>query len=454
MVRMVRRLFTPIKKNNEQNVTRYGTFNENYAATLGKGWLSPGQNEIKKVPIEDVPFMTTADGTVVCIPKLPEMGLTATIGMTGYGKTLTSGYILDNIFWLWKDNVAVMNDSQEETFDWSQPCDSAPFKVRLKIVGQGPYPLPMIYVLPSSDNPEEKEDVLHKRNYINCSIPFEEVISNIELYIPDLGASLKYVLEKKEQLLEARSEEELFEVISSIDTKTKGMAESVHKITISFKTLINEGILKLSDPSVPSYITVKKEGQEIYSGNPFTAIMKANCIPSFITSNLYTQRYKDAIFFYYLDQLFQESLSGKMKGKRTWVYFDELTRVVHSDPRLSSTETEKALNNIASRGRNNGISLIYATQRYNEIPRSIRSQTKYAIVFRHKQRDETKMICDDFSLDNRARDDILKLKKFEAIAATTEFFVCYKADRKWEETGPIKGTIIPPMHRNRFLHKK
>lgn len=456
MVTLIKGLFGSIPRNNGlMQAKRYSVINENYAKTLGKSWLPVGESEIRKCSIKDIPFMTTVDGTIVCIPKTPEMGMIAAIGMTGSGKTLCAGYILDNVFWNWEDKIGVINDSQEETFVWSESCDNNQFKNKLKIVDQSPCPLPMIYVLPSSDKPQEKESFLIDKNYVCCSIPFEEVINNVEYYLPDLGNSLKYLLGKKEQLLDVRTEDELFEIIDAIDTGGSGLAETRYKLRVSFLNLINEGILNISNSSIPPYLVVKTTGdkKEVYNGNPLTAIMIAGCIPSFITSNLYTQRYKDAIFSYYINCLFQESLNGIMKGKRTWLYFDELTKVVHSDPRLSSPLTEKALNNIASRGRNNGISLIYATQRYNEIPRTIRSQTKYAVIFKHKQKDETKTICDDFFLDDKSRDNILGLKKFEAIAATTEYFICYKGNKRWETNGPLKGNIIPPMHKNRFLHR-
>lgn len=430
---------------------RFGSLNEHYAQVLGKTWLPANQTNIKIKVINDLPFMTTPDGTIVCIPKLPETGVISTIGLSGNGKTLVSGFLLDNIFWNWQDYIAVLNDSQEETFSWSEPCDYPSFINRSRKVYQTPMPLPMIYLYPHSNDFEINEELVKDKNYVVISLPFEEVMNNIEKYMPDLGNSTKYLIEKKEELLSVTSEEELFEVIKSIDTGTKGLAESKHKIEVLFKNLIEEGILNISNPSAPAELKIAREDKDIYTGNPFTAIMKAECIPAFITSDLYIQKYKDAVFSYYINLLFEESLSGSMKGKRTWLYFDELTRVVHADPRYTSPETEKALMNIASRGRNNGISIIYATQRYNEIPKGIRSQTKYAIVFRHKSDEETKMLKNDFAFDKSTQKEILKLRKFEAIAMTTEHFVCYKEDKQWEETGPIKGIILPSLHKNRFL---
>lgn len=432
---------------------KFGAISESYASTMGKSWLPIGENGIKEVRIKELPVLYTKDGTVVCIPKLPEMGLIAAIGLTGSGKTLLAGQMIDQIFYNWGDNISVLNDSQEETWPWSEPQDNPEFAFISKKIRQGPMPLPMIYLLPNSENLDKRESIMKDKNYTLISIPFEEVINNIDKYIPNLGLSKKYLIAKKDELLEVTSEDELMDIIESInpDGKTKGMAEVVAKVRASFEMLIREGILSISNKSVPSYLTTKKNGEIIYSGNPFSAVMCAECIPSFITSDLYTQSYKDAIFSYYLDNLFDDCKKERFANKRTWLYFDELTKVVHTDPKYTSPETEKALVNIASRGRNNGISLIYATQGYNEIPKGIRSQTKFAIVFRHKSDEQSEMITKDFALDKTTREEIKRLKKYEAIICTTENVVCYKNDKRWETPGPIKGMIFPCLHKNKFL---
>jgi len=368
--------------------------------------------------------------------------------------TLCAGHILDNIFWNWEDNIGILNDSQEETFSWSEPSDTSEFNFQLKKIHQNPWPLPIIYLFPLSDRFEINEKLIENKNYAIISIPFEEVMKNVEKYIPDLGGSEKYLMNLKEDLLEARDEEELFQIIDdSIDSVKKGMSETKYKIKVSLKNLFDEGILNLSREDAPYQLGINYHSKTNYIGNPFTAIMKADCIPSFITSNLYTQKYKDAIFSYYLDCMFNESKSGSMQGKRVWLYFDELTRVVHTNPKFNASETEKALNNIASRGRINKISIIYATQRYKEIPHTIRSQTKFGVIFRHKKED-TKEICGDFGLGRNIKDEIIRLKKFEAMAVTTEYFVCYKGNERREIPGPIKGVIFPPLHRNTFLRRK
>lgn len=445
--------------------TLSSTINERYVKAFGKSWLSSAEHTLKKMDIKDLPFMITKDGTIVCIPKMPEQGVIALVGLSGKGKSLNAGFILDNLFYLWKDNIALINDSQAESFDWSEPCDNYELIQKLKPINQTPMPLPLIYLFPKMY--EAKAETLKDKNSITISLPFREVINRIEVFMPDLGASAKYLAMKKDELLECETEEEVLDIIKSIasavDETTgkpiKGMAESARKIEATFKELIDEGILSISASTAPSYLNVYEGKKIIYGdgeneGNPFTAVMKAECIPSFITESLYVQKYCDLIFSYYIQNLFKESFSGSMKGKRVWLYFEELTRVVSADGKNKNPETERELKNIVARGRNNGISLIYCTQRYKEIPKPIREQTKYSIVFRHNSAEETKEICDDFGVDRATRLEVLSLKKFEAIAFTTENFVCYKKNKVWEEAGPIKGIIIPALHKNRFLQNK
>lgn len=431
------------------------TINEEYVKFFGKGFLPPGDSTIKKIDINDLPVLITPDGTIVCIPKLPECAVTGIMGMSGCGKTSLAGYLLDTIYWSWGDYLAIVNDSQDETWDWSEANEYFEFNKKLKMLNQGPMPLPLVYLLPKVY--DAREDAILNKNTVTISVPPKDILNNIEKFLPGLGNSEKYLVEKRELLKKAETEEEIFEIIKSIDTgATKGLTEVARKIESMFKELVAEGILNVSDETCPYKLRaewfekgVKKE----YEGNPFTAIMKLECVPSFITSNLYTQKYKDLVFSYYINSLFRESFNGAMKGKRVWLYFDELTRVVRADPRFSSPETERALNDIVARGRNNGISLIFATQRYREIPKSIRELIKFSVVFRHNSTQEANEIFSDMGVDRTFGKQILTLKKFEAIAFTTEYFVCYKKEKVWKETKPMRGWIMPAQHKNRFLHK-
>lgn len=434
--------------------TALSKIDENYARIFGRHFLPGSDSGLRKNYIKDIPVLITVDGTVVCIPKLPEMGLIAVVGRTGTGKTLNSGYLIDNIFWLWGDAVVDMNDSQEETVTWAEPNEVIEFKYKFRRLGQMPMPLPMIYVFPNFDKQKIKEDILRERNYVTVSIPFEEIINHIEHYLPDLGASLKYIMEKKKELLEVETEEDLYRIIETIQLG-KGTESVQSKVKASFKQLINEGILNITDPTAPAELKIfdLKTKSTVYKGNPMTAIMKAECIPSFITSDLYSGKYKDAIFAYWIRALFQESLKGTMHGKRVWIYFDELNKVVDIKPENNSPATERALGEVSTRGRNNEISMLYATQFYHNIPRVIRSQTKFAVIFFNKDPDAAKEICGDFVLEKKWQNKIRELKKYEGVVATTEHFICYKGNKKWEDQGPFFGMTFPALHKNKFLNR-
>lgn len=427
---------------------------EYYARSLGRQVLPNKDTGMRKQFIHDIPILATVDGTVVCVPKLPEMGLIGIVGKTGSGKTLHAGYLMDNIFWLWQDAIVDMNDSQEETVTWSEPNDVLEFKLKLRKINQKPMPLPIIYIFPNFDKLKIKEDILKDRNYLIVSIPFEEIINNIENYIPNLAGSLKYIVEKKKELLEVKSEQDLDDIIKSIQIG-KATETVQSKLKACFNQLISEGILNISDTSAPPFLEVYDSDSKkiIFSGNPMTAVMKAECVPTFITSDLYTGKYKDAIFAYWINALFGESLKGTMKGKRVWIYFDELNKILDIKPENNCPATEKACNDVASRGRNNSISLLYATQSYHNIPKLIRSQTKYGISFHQKDVKAVDEFCKDFVLEKRWQTRIKSLKKHECVCATSEHFICYKGNKRWEEQGPFDGVSFPALHKNKFLNR-
>lgn len=428
---------------------------ENYAKTFGRYMLSKKDTGIRKQFIKDIPVLYTIDGTVVCIPKLQEMGSVGVVGRTGSGKTLFSGQFIDGVFWLWHDCVADMNDSQAETITWSESNDVLEFKLRLRKINQKPMPLPVVYIFPNFDKLKVNKEILKDKNYIVVSIPFEEIINNIESYIPGLAGSLKYIVEKKKELLEVQNERDLYDIIDSIQIG-KATETVQSKLKACFNQLISEGILNISDSSAPSIIQVydTQTKKTIYTGNPMTAVMKAECVPSFITSDLYTEKYKDAIFAYWINALWEESLKGTMKGKRVWIYFDELSSVVDISPENKCPSTKEKLNTIASRGRNNSISLFYATQNYHLIPSIIRSQTTFGITFYQKDPKSVDEFCKDFQLDRKWKDKIKSLKKYECVCATPTHFICYKGDKKWESPGPFYGTSFPALHKNKFLNRK
>ena len=185
--------------------------NENYVKFFGRAWLPHDHTTLRKININDLPIMVTADGTIVCIPKLPECAVTGLMGMSGTGKTSLAGYLLDSIYWNWQDYPAIINDSQDETWDWSEPNDYFEFTKKLKQLNQGPMPLPIVYLLPKIY--DVAENLVENKNTVTISLPPKDVLNNIENFIPDLGNSAKYLLEKKEELSKVETEEELFEII-------------------------------------------------------------------------------------------------------------------------------------------------------------------------------------------------------------------------------------------------
>lgn len=432
----------------KQRLTNPEGIQKRYAKKFGAHWFKDKEERYEKMFFKDIPMMVAEDGSIVCIPKTEEIKTISITGLSGTGKTMLGGRFVDSAFWLWNDHCAVMNDVQEETFSWSEPNDVFEFIGKLKLLNEKPMPLPMVYLFPTSSTLElsKFEDRMNNKNYAEISLPFKFVIDNIDRFV-DLGGSEKYIRNLKNELSECTVIEEVHNIIDekiNIDQE-KGFREMKHKIHVIFDNLFDEGILNLSS-SIPSVFAVDN-----YQANPFSVLMRAGAVPSLVTSDLDTKRYKDKLLAYYINLLFRAQLN-EFKNERVWLYFDELTKVCSTED-SGHNEAEEELNHVATRGRLNKIGLVYATQNYSKIPKIIRSQTKYSFLFKHGNNDEElRVIANDFSLSRTCKESLKKLKTYECIAATKDYFKIYNTDGDIAEAeGPIKGTILPPLHKNKYV---
>lgn len=416
--------------------------------------MSP-EERFGEIIIEDIPVLFGKNGEIICIPKRAEIpSPIGCVAKKGKGKTLLIHKITEEAFWNWGINCAIMNDSLEECYDWCKPQDNKVWINQLSLIGEIPISLPIVYVYPHTSTlglDEEKTGNWVKIKdkdiaYVKIALPFEEVINNIENWLPNLGGSGPHLKKLKEELVECETVEDVYGLIDGIDVGDASTAVR-NKIKTRFDVYFNEEILKISNPEIPADIKVKD-----YFGNPFVALMNLEVVPCFITSDLYRKPYKDSIWAYHINAIF-EAQRGIFKGKKTYLAFDELTRVCSTGKKGDNLATD-ALNDIASRGRMKDIGLIYATQNYERIPPIIRSNTEYLFVLRHSSRREVNEIAKDFDLTGYEIDEILNLEKLECLAVTSEYFrVYYLNGEVKDEKGPLRGKIIPPMSRHKVPRK-
>jgi len=418
--------------------------------------LIPERERVKEEIINDMVMMIGLKGELICIPNRKEIpSPIAFLGKKASGKSLGLHRLADESFWNWGICVAIMNDSLEECFEWCLSQNHLKWVARIEKLGQIPIPLPTVYVFPMNrdlsikENPyypdPKKKDIKGKFvNYIKISLPFSEFLENLDEYM-SLGGSGVYLRNIIDDLKECSNQTEVFEVLNKVRVDAAKTAV-LDKIKANFNNIFREKILFISNVNCPEYLSVND-----YMGNPLVVLLKAGVVPCFITSNLYMQRYKNQIYAYHINSIFDAIQKGIID--KTYLIFDELTKVCSREDRKQNP-AEDALNQIAARGRMNNIGLAYATQNYAKIPSIIRSNTEYLFCFRHSSRAEVNEIKNDFSLMELNEDEILKLKKLECVGITSDFFRIYNPDGTVEETSePVRGTIIPPLSRHRLPSK-
>jgi len=407
--------------------------------------LIEAKDRYKVRVIKDIPVLLGDRGEIICIPNREEIpSPIAVVGKKGTGKSLILQRITLESFWNLEILVAIMNDSLEECYDWNKKQDNAAWIMQLKLIGESPLALPIIYLYPNSEKLSLDEDITKNINYIKITIPFTEFLDNINGYVGDLGGSDVYLRNKIPDLKKCRNREEVYEVIRTKDISGK-MSQGVQtKLITNFNNVFNEQILTITNPDCVENVDVGD-----YSGNPFVALMHKKLIPCFITSQLYSQRYKNHMYSYHIESIF-DAMDGILRGKKVYLIFDELTRVCSTEEKGKNPALD-ALNQISARGRMKNIGLVYATQNYGKIPHIIKSNTEYLFVLRYSNKQEVKQIKDDFQLPNFNEDLVLKLKKMECVGITSSYFRVYYPNGDVEETDePVKGWVIPPTSRHKM----
>ena len=442
-----------------------------YLTSINPSFASE-EERYKKVFIEDIPFMMSNDGAIVCIPKDKEVFSFGVVGTSGTGKTLLLNRLTSFLYYHWNSNVAIMNDVSEESYKWSEPMKCVEFNNFNEELNQKPIGSPIFYFYPNTITLKLDEEFLKTTNHLKIVMPFEEVIEDIGFYLSGVNPSFElaksgmYVNDIKDDLIECDTGTQIRETLNEKLPGADGKAfQSMRtKITTAFDSLIKEEILDVTNPECHSYLKVpicpycKKnlemiegawmcqihnliEKPDWYLGNPFIALMKLKQIPSFITSDLVDKKYKSEIFAYHINSIFKNNLK-EFPREKTFMIFDEIKTVCEND----SEPAAKAIGTVAARGRMNNVGLIYATQFYDKIPNSVKgAKLNYCFTFRHNNAKVLNEIGSDFDLEKTSKDKIKNLKTFECIGLTNKTFVCYMDGERYEVSKPIKGHIIYPI---------
>jgi len=424
--------------------------NDNYlkARIFGTGMVNP-ESRFREVIIEDIPVMITETNKILCIPNTEEIKHVGVTGMTGTNKSLFINALLSWEYWNTNRLCLVLNDFQQETFEWSMPTDNNSFKYILKKINAFPCPTPLVYVFPSTKTLQIDED-LKKFPYMKMTLPIGEVIRNVENYY-SLDRSKVYLGNLMDDLIECNSMEEIREVLNeNIPEKHRMMK---YKLMNIFEALFENNMLNVAVPDAPAYLEIRNKRGNYYNLTLQT-LMAAGLVPSVQTSDLRNQDYFAAYISFIVNNLYRNQYEDEFFSKKTISLFvDEIDKIWQGN---NGTIGKTALNLIGTNGRTARIGLKWSTQHYGTVPDQIRNNTKFLFVTRKSHAKEVNEIRKDFDIPKIMDKDILNLKTdplngvFEMVALTTEKFVLYDliSGKKTLSSDAQKGILIPPRTRH------
>lgn len=397
--------------------------------------------------------MLSNRGEIVCIPKEEEVFSAAIVGSSGCGKSILLNLLVGSLFHHFKANVSNMNDLSNESYKWSEPMKNKDFNEFNEVyLNQKPMPSPIVHFYFHTKNLELNYKLLNYKNFIKIVLPFNEILDDIGFYLSgvnpefELAKSGLYVNDLKEDLMECDSPAQIRDVL---DKKLPGKEGKTFKpmrikIMTAFNSLFNEEILDITNPECHSIIKTRNTPDDWFIGNPFSVIMKAGGIPSFMTSELVNKKYKSEVFAYYINSILKNNLKD-FPNEKTFLFFDELRMVCEKDDEPAA----KAIGNVSARGRINNVGLVYATQFYDKIPNCVKgAKLNYLFAFAHNSSKILNEIGSDFDLDKKTRDKIKHLKTFEVLALTNNKFICYYDGERYETRKPIFGKVFYPLSDN------
>lgn len=402
----------------------------------------------KNITIESIPIMITEDNQLLCIPNSKEAKTIGVLGKTGSCKSLLLNSLLFWEHFLLKRSCVNLNDFQSQT--QFQSFKSKSFKhMRAKINAQ-PYPLPIVYLYPSSQNLQVlKKD--KKFPHLTIALPIKELISNIKYYYK-LDRSAVYLENLEEELLKCDTFEELINVIEENIPEKQNKAMRFKLISI-LKALDNSKISDVSNIDSHAYLRLKNNEIEGYNNLALISILRAGLIPSLQTSTLWTENHFAPYMAFLINSIYsnQDGNDLYFRNKMVPLYIDEIHRLWENQE--GGDLIKKSLNQVSTNGRAYRLPLRYSSQHYNKLTTQIKANTKYLFISKINDDSEIRSIAKDFDIPKLMRKEIPKLivepnrEIFELIAATSEnkgFLLIDLENGKHTFTSePQKGRLIP-----------
>lgn len=427
------------------------------AKLFGSGMLDR-EDRYSKVFLTHAPIMITDTNKIVCIPNMKEMTHVGFSAMTSKGKTIGMNTLLGFEHWMLRRHCFILNDFQQETFEFSLPSSNEIFNSNLKLINVEPRGYPMVYIYPSHKE-LEMGNLEQYFPHIKISLPTKEVIENIDEYY-QLDKSKKYITAYKDKLVQCADLQDIEILLEEIIPSQTKFAEMKFKIKTIFQNIFQEQICSSSAPDAPSELTAVNRMREEYNALTILTLMYAGLIPSIQTSKITNQEWFSAYMAYIVDSIYHKKRDDKFfRDIPICMYVPEIDKLwsqTHHGEKI-----KKKLSLIGTNGRSSGIALRWDAQDYNAVPVSIRNNTKHLFVLRKSSSDEVKGIKRDFGLDAQTEKGILSLNTepnkglFECYGLTADKFMLYDLrDGKMSMTdAPQKGRLITPLAAHKTPNK-
>lgn len=422
---------------------------------FGGGMLNRS-DRYSRVDITHLPIAITDSGKVLCLPDTNETYHIGFTGMTGKGKGIGGNTLLGFEYWLKKRLCIILNDFQQETFEYSLPNLNEVFNKNLLLINSYPIAYPIVYVYPSNRDLIIREE---ERNFplMKMSLPTAEVIDHIEDYY-SLDKAKKYITANKEKFRDCNDEEEIREVLDEIIPNQRRFEEMKFKIITVFKNIFDEQICSSSVPDAPAKLAIKKRGWPgIYKNLTVQALMFSGVIPSIQTSEIRSKDWFSAYMAFIVNSIYDGMYHDVFfKDKIVSMYVPEIDKMWKGEG--ERTKIKEKLGLVGTNGRRASIGLRWDAQDYNAVPDSIKSNTKYLCCMRKANAEEVRDLKKDFNIDAETERAILDLNTdpekgfFGCVWLTTDKFILYNpVDGTTTTTSsPQRGRLITPLAQ----HKK
>lgn len=396
----------------------------------------------------DIPLIYTPQGEIVCFPQNYECLNLGVCGRKRTCKTLTAAGFIDRLKWYGKKkHIAIINDGGDEWLTHSYGNNVKFMKTKLKVFGEEPRGLPLVFLYPSF------EDTIIPEKYdatFNMAIPWEEFIDRPDDFSNQpLGKSVRFFNEIKEELRKANDPGEVEAAVDSCSSKqAKGKLLGILKYVIEKKLFdISSNMApmtckkSITDITIHNLNTRKKKDM-----NAFLGFMSLGLIPCLMTNQLKGQPEYKQLFVHYLKKILECNLPGGMlygQDEEIHTFADELQGI-------QSKENQNFLASLVTQGFQKKVALHWSTQNISKLYGPLKDNTKYIIAAQQAPADADEL-GNRFGLTTSEINRLKRLskKKFEVAALSDEDYKVYDTNtgKVYSDSGPFFGKPFFPLSR-------